>query len=87
MGFLPSGDSTLLRAVDLLRQLNAEYRRVLSEETSLEFVPARWRPYVNDDPDPLRAHQPVPHAQVRGRGGVEPFRLRPLRQPTEHQSR
>ena len=48
----PAGDSPLLRAVDLLRQLNAERRRVLPEETPLEFVPARWRPYVNDNPDP-----------------------------------
>src|SRR5262249_17846190 len=52
LGFRSSGDSPLLRAVDLLRQLNAEHRRVLLEETSLEFVPARWRPYVNDNADP-----------------------------------
>jgi hypothetical protein len=38
--------------VDRLRQLNTEHRRVLPEETSLEFVPARWRPYVTDNPDP-----------------------------------
>ena len=38
--------------MDLLRQLNAERRRVLPDETSLDFVPARWRPYVNDNPDP-----------------------------------
>jgi len=38
--------------VDLLRQLNTEHRRVLPDGTSLEFVPARWRPYVNDNPDP-----------------------------------
>src|SRR4051794_17257208 len=35
-----SGDSTLIGAVDLLRRLNAEGRRVLPEETPLEFVPA-----------------------------------------------
>src|SRR5213078_3085899 len=45
-------DSPLLRAVDQLRQLNTEHRRVLPEETSLEFVPARWRPYATDNPDP-----------------------------------
>jgi TnpA family transposase len=40
--------------VDLLRQLNAEGRRILPDETPLEFVPARWRPYVNDNPDPTK---------------------------------
>jgi len=44
----------LLRAVDLLRQLNAEHRRVLPDESSLDFVPTRWRPYVNDNPDPTK---------------------------------
>ena len=52
LAFRSAGDSPLLRAVDLLRQLNAEHRRVLPDETSLDFVPARWRPYVNDNPDP-----------------------------------
>ena len=52
LAFRSAGDSPLLRAVDLLRQLNAERRRILPDETSLEFVPARWRPYVNDNPDP-----------------------------------
>ena len=52
LAFRASGDSALIQAVDLLRQLNAERRRVLPEETPLEFVPARWRPYVNDNPDP-----------------------------------
>ena len=54
LAFRASGDSTLIGAVDLLRQLNAEGRRVLPEETPLEFVPARWRPYVNDNPDPTK---------------------------------
>ena len=49
-----AGDSPLLRAVDLLRRLNAEHRRGLPDETSLDFVPARWRPYVNDNPDPTK---------------------------------
>nr|WP_303652785.1 Tn3 family transposase [Paludisphaera mucosa] len=49
-----SGDSNLIGAVDLLRRLNNEGRRVLPEETPLEFVPARWRPYVNDNPDPTK---------------------------------
>jgi TnpA family transposase len=52
--FRASGDSTLIKAVDLLRQLNADGRRVLPEETPLEFVPARWRPYINDNPDPTK---------------------------------
>ena len=52
IAFRASGDSALIKAVDLLRQLNAERRRVLPDEVPLEFVPARWRPYVNDNPDP-----------------------------------
>ena len=52
LAFRSAGDSPLLRAVDLLRQLNADRRRFLPDETSLDFVPARWRPYVNDNPDP-----------------------------------
>jgi TnpA family transposase len=38
--------------VEQLRRLNTERRRVLPDETSLDFVPARWRPYVNDNQDP-----------------------------------
>jgi TnpA family transposase len=52
LAFRAGSDSTLLPAVDLLRQLNTERRRVLPDEISLEFVPARWRPYVNDNSDP-----------------------------------
>jgi TnpA family transposase len=52
LAFRSAGDSPLLRAVDLLRQLNDDRRRSLPDETSLDFVPARWRPYVNDNPDP-----------------------------------
>src|SRR5262249_873085 len=52
LAFRSGGDSPLLRAVDRLRQLNTDHRRVLPEETPLEFVPARWRPYVTDNPDP-----------------------------------
>ena len=52
LAFRSAADSPLLRAVGLLRQLNAEGRRVLPDETPLEFVPTRWRPYVNDNPDP-----------------------------------
>jgi TnpA family transposase len=50
--FRSGGDSALLRAVDLLRQLNTKKRRVLPDEAPSEFVPARWRPYVTDHPDP-----------------------------------
>jgi hypothetical protein len=39
--------------VDLLRGLNAERRRILLDEVSLDFVPARWRRYVNDNPGPI----------------------------------
>src|SRR5262249_39819579 len=52
LAFRSGSGSPLLRAVDLLRQLNTEHRRVLPEPMSLEFVPARWRPYVTDNPDP-----------------------------------
>ena len=52
IAFRASGDSTLIKAVDLLRRLNTEGRRALPEETPLGFVPARWRPYVDDNPDP-----------------------------------
>jgi hypothetical protein len=54
VAFRATGDSPLLRAVNLLRQLNAEHRRVLPDKTSLDFVPARWRPYVNDNPEPTK---------------------------------
>jgi hypothetical protein len=52
LAFRSAGDSSLRRAVDLLRRLNGERRRVLPDEASLDFVPARWQPYVNDNPDP-----------------------------------
>jgi Domain of unknown function (DUF4158)/Sulfatase-modifying factor enzyme 1 len=53
LAFRSAGDSPLLRAVGPLRQLSAEGRRVLPDETPLEFVPTRWRPYVNKfSPDP-----------------------------------
>src|SRR5207244_4003432 len=52
LAFRSGSGSPLLQAVDLLRQLNTEHRRVLPEETPLEFIPARWRPYVNDNSDP-----------------------------------
>ncbi len=40
LAFRTTGYSPLLRAVDLLRQLNAQHRRVLPDKTSLDFVPA-----------------------------------------------
>ncbi|MBV8556918.1 MAG: Tn3 family transposase, partial [Planctomycetaceae bacterium] len=52
LAFRSTGNLSLLRAVDQLRRLNAEHRRILPDETSLDFVPTRWRPYVNDNPDP-----------------------------------
>ena len=51
LAFRSASDSPLLQAVDLLRQLNAEHQCALPDETSLDFVPARWRPYVNDNPN------------------------------------
>ena len=36
--------------MDLLRQLNADGAATCPDETPLDFVPARWRPYVNDNP-------------------------------------
>lgn len=38
----------LLDAVQRLRQLNTTQRRQVPRETPLEFVPAKWRPYVID---------------------------------------
>ncbi len=52
LAFHSTGNSPLLRAVDQLRRLNAERRRILPDGASFDFVPARWRPYVNDNPDP-----------------------------------
>jgi Domain of unknown function (DUF4158) len=52
LAFRSTGNSSLLRAVDQLRRLNAERRRILPDETSLDFVPTRWRPYVNNNPNP-----------------------------------
>jgi hypothetical protein len=52
LAFRSGSGSPLLRVVDLPRQLNSEHRRVLPEPKSLEFVPARWRSYVIDNPDP-----------------------------------
>ncbi len=36
----------LLEAVAVLRRLNQEHRRIVPEDASADFVPARWRPYV-----------------------------------------
>ena len=42
---------TRSEAVDLLRRLNAERRgRSLPRSTAVDFVPARWRPYVDRRP-------------------------------------
>ena len=39
----------LVRAVDVLRQLNAEQKRRVPDDAPLDFVSARWRPYVVDE--------------------------------------
>ncbi len=44
----------LVAAVELLRQLNAQNRRVLPKEAPLGFVPPAWRPYAIDEPNPAR---------------------------------
>ncbi len=36
----------LLAAVDVVRELNATRRRKLPDDAPMDFVPARWRPYV-----------------------------------------
>jgi hypothetical protein len=38
----------ILEAIAILRDLNAREQRRLPQDTPLQFVPARWRPYVID---------------------------------------
>ncbi len=40
--------AAILEAVAVLRDLNARGQRRLPQETPVQFVPARWRPYVID---------------------------------------
>ncbi len=50
MNFQPSpAAEPLVAAVGLLRELNASRARKVPTEASLDFVPARWRPYVLAD--------------------------------------
>ena len=42
-------DDPLLRAVDLLRRLGERRGPSLPRSTAVDFVPAKWRPYVIDD--------------------------------------
>jgi TnpA family transposase len=51
--FRSNVDSALLQAVDLIRCLNADHRRILPDGAPLEFVPPKWRPYVIDNPNPF----------------------------------
>lgn len=44
----------LVRAVEVLRQLNAEQKRRVPKDAPIGFVPARWRPYVLNDKGRIR---------------------------------
>jgi TnpA family transposase len=46
----------LLRAIEILRQVNAEQRRALPPDAPLDFVPPKWRPYVVDQDGSLHRH-------------------------------
>jgi TnpA family transposase len=44
-----TGNESLLKAIDLLRQMNAEGKRKITDDVSLNFVPTRIRPFVEDN--------------------------------------
>lgn len=46
----------LLKAIDLLRELNLSGRRKVLEDTPLAFVPPGWLPYVVDDEGRIDRH-------------------------------
>jgi hypothetical protein len=41
-----AGGASLLRAVDLLRELDAQGLRKLPDDAPTDFIPAKWRSYV-----------------------------------------
>jgi hypothetical protein len=49
-------DDPVLEAIDLLRHLNDEGRRVIPDEASIAFVPNKWRDYVIDEEGNLNRH-------------------------------
>ena len=51
----PAG-APMLEAVDLLRDLNARRQRKVPPDAPVEFVPARWRPYVIDRDGEIDRH-------------------------------
>jgi hypothetical protein len=46
----------LLQAIEVLRQMNAEQRRVLPVDAPLGFVPPKWWPYVVDQDGTIQRH-------------------------------
>ncbi len=44
-----SENGSLLRAIELLRQMNAEGKRKIPDNVSLDFIPTRIRPFVESD--------------------------------------
>ena len=49
-----TGNSELLRAIDLIRQLDGEDIKSLPDDTPTDFVPAGWRKLLRDDRGQLR---------------------------------
>lgn len=44
-----AGNESLLQAIDLLRQMNADGRRKIPVDVPLDFIPTRLRPFVEHD--------------------------------------
>jgi hypothetical protein len=53
LAFRSHSDSSLLPAVEVIRQLNREQRRTLPDEAPRELVPAPWQPYAIKNTNPL----------------------------------
>ena len=49
-------DDPLLEAINLLRHLNDEGRRVIPDEASIAFVPPKWYDYVLDEEGKINRH-------------------------------
>jgi TnpA family transposase len=48
-----AGTADLLRAIDILRDMNATGKRTLPDEIPTSFVRPRWQPYVSPDKQPI----------------------------------